>query len=198
MRAEYYIEDELVGIRLWHPSGLPANEYAFQNGNKHGWQYFWNTEGNLISAQPYERGLQHGTAYQWANEGRLLGTYTMEQGNGFDLWWSEDEDGNATLAEAYSFVSGQLHGYEWQFSNGQLRAEKHWYLDKLHGIERLWDQKSKLARGFPRYWLHGERVHKPTYLKAATLDSTLPPLLPEENHPNRRFPSPIEDHLRRS
>ncbi|MBB6050695.1 toxin-antitoxin system YwqK family antitoxin [Armatimonas rosea] len=195
MRAEYYIEDELVGIRLWHPSGLPANEYAFQNGNKHGWQYFWNTKGNLISAQPYERGLQHGTAYQWANEGRLLGTYTMEQGSGFDLWWSEDEDGNTSLAEAYNFVSGQLHGYEWQFSNGQLRAEKHWYQDQLHGIERLWDQKGKLARGFSRYWLHGERVGKPLYLHAIAQDNTLPSLLPEADNPDRTFPREIAEAL---
>ncbi len=158
-------------------------------------QFFWNTDGNLISAQPYEQGLQQGTAYQWANDGRLLGTYTMEQGNGFDLWWCEDEDGNATLAEAYTFVDGQLHGYEWQFSNGQLRTEKHWHQDKLHGIERLWDPKSKLVRGFPHFWLHGERVRKPVYLKAITQDDTLPSLLPEDDNPDRAFPRKIAELL---
>ena len=72
-------------------------------------------------------------------------------------------------------------------------AEKHWHQDKLHGIERIWDLKSKLAPGFPRYWLHGERARKPVYLKAITQDNTLPSLLPEDDNPNRIFPSLIED-----
>jgi hypothetical protein len=197
VRAEYYSGNDLIGIRHWLPNGVPQSEYAYQKGNRHGWQYFWNEEGNLISAQPYDQGVQHGIAYQWANSGRLLGTYTMDHGSGFDLWWCEHEEGNATLAEVYTFVEGHLHGFEWQFTRDELREEKHWHQGKLHGIERKWNSKRNLSRGFPRHWIHGELVTKHEYLKTLSVDCTLIPVSSKDNNPYRIFPPLIKDELKK-
>lgn len=192
VRAEYYLGETLVGIRLWNPDGTPSAEYAYEDNLRDGWTYFWNSYGRLQSAQPYEKGLPHGTAYQWASDGRLLGTYTMESGNGLDLWWREDEAGRVRLQEVHPFVGGQLQGFAWQFAwGGQLAVEQHWFAGKLHGIERRWSPTGKLLRGNPRYWIDGQRVRKPTYVKAATQDTTLPPLRPEDDLPERDFPPEV-------
>jgi len=197
VRAEYYLGETLVGTRIWNPDGTPSAEYAYEDNLRHGWTYFWDSYGSLISAQPYERGLQHGTASQWASDGRLLGTYTMEYGNGLDLWWREDEADRAILQEVYHFVAGQLQGFEWGFAwDGQLAVEQHWFADKLHGMERRWSPTGKLQRGFPRYWVDGQRVRKPSYIKAATQDTTLPPLRPEDDLPERTYPPEIATSTR--
>src|SRR5262249_7219402 len=155
-----------------------------------------DTPGQLLSAEPYENGVPHGTAYQWASDGRLLGTYTLEHGTGLDLWRQAWEDGRVYLAEVHSIRNGLSHGFEWWFFVGRrLRRERHWQEGTLHGIEREWNFSGGLRRGFPRYWVRGERVTKAKYLKASVVDSTLPAFDVKDNLPYRTFPAEIEKHL---
>lgn len=195
-RVEYYIGKALVGIRAFHPCGALKGEWSFHNGIKHGWEYRWDTPGELISATPYIEGVEHGTAYQWASDGRLIGSYTMEHGTGIDLWWQDWSDGTADLTEARYYVDGFRHGFAWEFfGQGRLSAEQHWWHGVLHGIERSWNSKGGLHRGFPRYWVGGERVTKPQYLRAFRSDANLPLWCEEENKPTREFPIEIVQYL---
>jgi antitoxin component YwqK of YwqJK toxin-antitoxin module len=197
--AEYYLGKELVGIRSFHPGGELESESAWRDGIRHGWAYRWDDPGVLLSAEPYENGVPHGTAYQWACDGRLIGSYTLEHGTGIDLWWQEWMDGSACLSEASWMQAGLLHGIRWWFNGrGKLSHEEQMHRGLSHGIERMWNSEGKLRRGYPRYWVQGERVTKAQYLHAAAKDDSLPPFRAEDNLPYRDYPSEIALHLQGS
>jgi hypothetical protein len=195
--AEYWLNSQCVGRRHFDPTGEMAGESPCQNGVRHGIQYRWYESGRLLSAEPYEHGVPHGTARQWADDGRLLGTYTLEHGTGIDLWWQDLSDGSVYLAEVHFMRDGQPHGFEWWLNDDRsLWWERHWQHFALHGIERQWNFKGRLCRGYPRYWVDGERVTRRQYLQAADRDSSLPPFRLEENEPRRSFPPEVAAHLK--
>jgi hypothetical protein len=197
--AEYWLNGERVGLRRFHPTGELEDEYAFRDGVRHGMQYRWDVPEKLLSAEPYEHGVPHGTAHQWADDGRLIGTYTLEHGTGIDLWWQDWPDGSVYLAEVHYMQNGQAHGFEWWLNEDQrtVHTERRWLHGNQHGIEREWNARGRLSRGYPRYWVNGERVTKRQYLKAAAPDPSLPPFRPKENDPQRTFPAEIAKHLAR-
>jgi hypothetical protein len=197
-RAEYWLDGEQVGLRTFHPTGELEDEYSFRHGVKHGMQYRCDLPGQLGSAEPYENGVPHGTAYQWSYyDGRLIGTYTLEHGTGIDLWRQDWSDGTVTLTEVHSMRNGCSHGWEWWVNHDQrsVHEERHWMDGELHGIERQWNMQGRLRRGYSRYWVHGKRVTRRQYLRAAASDPTLPPFRPEDNNPERAFPPEIAEHL---
>ena len=89
---------------------------------------------------------------------------------------------------------GALDGYEWWPKADQRSVwhERHWQKGIYHGIERMWNEKGRLKREYPKYWVHGKAVSKRVYLKAADKDKTLPKFKESENRPRRKFPSDIE------
>jgi len=87
----YYLGRSYVGKRVYNRSGLLEYECSYNNGDKHGWEYNWNTNGGLVSAIPYCNGVEHGTIRVWGASGTLLGSYTKHHGTGIDLWWIEFE-----------------------------------------------------------------------------------------------------------
>ncbi len=199
-RVEYFVDNDLVGIRFLSRDGDLEVEYSHRNGKRHGWHYRWDEPGKLRSTTCYVDDVEHGTAYQWADDGRLIGTYTMVHGTGTDLWW-EEWDGTINLAEAYEERDGKRHGHEWWFHSGMpghLSIEKQWHDGQQYGIEREWNPNGRLRRGYPRYWIHDQRVTRRKYLRAAAKDSTLPPFRPEDNAPARAFPLLVAENLRKS
>lgn len=185
-RAEYYIGQELVGIRQFHSKGALEGEWAFKNGVRHGMQYRWDHPGELLSCAPYENGRAHGIAYQWGKDGRLIGSYTMVMGTGIDLWWhGVSSEERAVLAEVHYERDGQSHGFEWWLNHdASLRRERHWQNGVQHGIEREWGHADGLRPDYPCYYLHGEQVTQQQYLEACIQDPTLPPFWPEDNAPH--------------
>ncbi len=191
---DYYVAGELVGRRGFDYSGVIEWEVAFRNGGQHGWAYRWD-DGRLMWREPSENGCIHGTASQWDREGNLMGQYTMEHGTGIDLWWQENSETGKYLSEVYYKVAGLRHGYEWHFSEGVLHQEVQWFEGKRHGIERSWNFKDRLRRGYPQYWVNDEQVKRPQYLRALKSDATLPLFRKEDNLPLRDFPPEIQKHL---
>jgi hypothetical protein len=122
--------------------------------------------------------------------------YTMEHGTGMDLWWDDYSEKAVTLAEVRPMKDGKPHGFEWWFfGNQQLWQERHWVNGERHGIEREWSSKERVSRGYPRYWIHNERVTKPRYVRAALKDPALPPFRIDDNEPRRDFPPEVAKHL---
>ena len=74
--------------------------------------------------------------------------------------------------------------------------ESHFAEGLEHGIQRDWDSTGRLRRGFPKYFINGEQVTKRQYLRAAKLDSSLPPFREEDNRPERQFPPEVAAALR--
>lgn len=197
MKAEYILNGEIVGVRFFHETGEPSFEYTLQHGRLHGVQYRWDEPGILLSAEPYEDGLPHGTAKQWSGEGKLIGAYTLVHGTGIDLWWQDC--GEPYLSEVHYVKDGMYHGYEWWLSADQKKVyeERHWWQAQLHGIERRWNRRWRLSRGYPGYYIHGQRVKKRQYIKAGKLYPELPVFREEDNRPERVFPAEIQAHLRK-
>jgi hypothetical protein len=59
----------------------------------------------------------------------------------------------------------------------------------------MWNEKNKLRRGYPKYWIRDQAVSKRLYLKAAKQDETLPAFREKDNHPRRQFPLEIQNLL---
>lgn len=192
---DYYVAGELVGRRGFDYNGVIEWEFSFRNGGQHGWAYTWH-DGRLASAEPWENGVAHGTASQWDGEGSLMGRYAMERGTGVDLWRQENfgKPGNH-LSEAYCYRSGLRHGGEWRFCEGRLLYEIQWFDGKRNGVERSWNFKGGLCRGYPRYFVNDAQVTRRHYLRARISDPTLPSCSKEDNAPVREFPSEVQQSL---
>jgi antitoxin component YwqK of YwqJK toxin-antitoxin module len=191
--AEYRVKSKVVGVRLLFVTGEPEMEYGLKEGERHGMKYVWHSPGVLASAEPFVNGLAHGTTRQWDENGKLLGTYTMFRGTGIDLWRQQRGNGTVYLSEVWHYKYGKLHGFEWWLGENQKTVwwERHWQEGQEHGIEREWNNEGRLSRGYPRYYVSGERVTKRQYLSACRSDPSLPPFRPADNKPARRFPAEV-------
>ena len=52
---------------------------------------------------------------------------------------------------------------------------------------REWNQKKSLRRGFPQYYINGQKVNKKQYLKACTQNDFLPKFQEMDNHSHREL-----------
>jgi hypothetical protein len=188
------LNNEVVGQRAYDENGQLVTETPLKNGRKHGREYQWHEDGWLMLVEPYVDGKVHGTAKQFGRDGSIIGTYKLRHGTGYDIWRVENEDGATNISEIHTLVDGLPHGYEWWLRSKPhiLSHEIHWHDGEYHGIERQWNLANKLRRGFPCYWINGDRVTKRKYLREAKKDLSLPPFRLKDNSPRRRFPLEIE------
>jgi antitoxin component YwqK of YwqJK toxin-antitoxin module len=185
--AFYELNGERVAFRCWNEDGSVAMEYEMSGVVMHGsFRTFWDN-GQVHEAATYVDGKEHGTSRQYDHTGALIGIYTMDHGTGVDLWFER----KGVLAEERHYLDGQRHGYErwWSTDNVTIWQEEHYQHGKQHGVFRHWNDKGNLRRGFPRYFVNGEQVTKRQYERARFTDPTLPPLLSEDNAPNRPLPT---------
>lgn len=194
---EYTIDGKVVGWRSYDSEGGLVTDTSLKDGKKHGRQIFWNEDGTIDFIEPFFEGKVHGTAKQY-QKGKLIGTYKMVHGTGYDVWCGHRGDGVVLVSEIHPMRDGLPHGFEWWLNEDQLSVyeEKHWFNGKWHGIEREWNSKNKLRRGYPKYWIRGEAVTKRQYLAAARKDATLPPFRLKDNSPKREFPLEIRRLLK--
>ena len=191
------LDDEVVGQRSYDGDGNLRIETPIKNGKKQGREYIWNESGALESVEPFVNGKRHGLAKQYGRTGKVIGTCRFKHGTGFDIWRWEQEDGTTFISEVFSAREGVLDGYEWWLNEDQRSVwhERSWHKGKLHGIERMWNAKGRLKRGFPKYWIQDQAVRKHVYMKAAGKDKTLPGYREKDNQPQRRFPNEIDQLL---
>jgi hypothetical protein len=156
----------------------------------------------VIFAEPYRNGLAHGTARQWsAYDGRPIGSYTMKRGTGIDLWRVESYSGSSVYFSEVRFIKGgSFNGFEWWLNEDQksVHQENHFWENLQHGILRRWNDKGRLMRGYPRYWVRNERVTKRQYLRACLKDPHLPPFREADNLPRRGFPPEVVPAITRT
>jgi antitoxin component YwqK of YwqJK toxin-antitoxin module len=195
--TECILNNEVVGQRSYDSDGNLWRETPLKNGQRHGREYIWDETGALESVEPYVNGKIHGLAKQYNRNGKVIGTYRFVRGTGFDIWRYERENGSIGISEIFSMQDGSLHGYEWWLRDDQHSVwhERHWQQGQHHGIERMWNAKGALKRGYPKYWVRGQAVDKRSYLKAANQDKTLPRYQETDNRPQRKFPAEIEKLL---
>jgi hypothetical protein len=186
--ASYFLGDEKVGFREWDEAGRLEFEYAMRGGVKHGHEYRFHPNGRPLERETYHGGRLHGVGKQWSEEGQLLVTWKLVDGTGLDLWCDTQ---TGTLAEEHYWPRQGELGYERQW-NGDERTvwqEYFYVLGKgYHGIWREWNHQGRPRRGFPRYYVNGQRVTRRQYQRACDDDPTLPPYRPEEDDSRRRLP----------
>jgi antitoxin component YwqK of YwqJK toxin-antitoxin module len=187
-----------VGRRIYNRKGVLVLETPMKDTLKHGHEIMWDDDGNLLSIEPYTNGKIHGTAKQYGRSGKVIGTYKMKDGTGFDIWRQEDERNKIFVSEIHSLKVGLPDGYEWWFASSKqdLMHERHWQMGKLHGIERIWNSKGKLRRGYPKFFIADQVVTKQKYAKMALIDTTLPIFQEKDNLPDRKLPPEIQKLVR--
>jgi hypothetical protein len=199
--VEYLRAAAVVGCRGFDADGHITFDCGLRNGKRHGTAYRLDSPGKLLSATPYRNGLEHGVARQWSDEGRLIGSYRMRSGTGVDLWWQQTwtKPRRRYLAEVRFARKGLPHGYEWWINEDQrsVHIERHWFDGQLHGIEREWNRRGRLARGFPRFYIRGWRVTPAVYRRSSALDASLPRFDPKDDEPRRIFPALVRTRLGR-
>jgi hypothetical protein len=185
--VDCFFHGSLVGRRVYNRKGSLVLETPMKDGLKHGPEFTWDDDGNLLLVEPYKRGKVHGMAKQFGRHGKVIGTYTMVHGTGFDVWRQEEEDGVIFVSEIHSLQDGLPHGYEWGFASSKqdLWYERHWQRGRLHGIERIWNRKGNLRRGYPKFYVVDKTVSKQKYIKLALIDQTLPVFQEQENFSKR-------------
>jgi antitoxin component YwqK of YwqJK toxin-antitoxin module len=186
--ASYFLGREKVGFRLWDEVGQLEFENSFRRGVRHGNEYRFHPNGQVLEVTPYRDGCIHGTGRQWAEDGRLLVTYRLVHNTGLDLWcWN----GGALSEEHYLPKHGEL-GYrrEWNCDDRTIWQEYFYVLGKgYHGVWREWNSGGRLRRGFPRYFVADRRVTKRQYLRACLADPRLPRYRAVDNEPARDLPA---------
>ena len=196
-KAEYVLGGKVVGIRQFDEKGFLQFECPLRDGITHGTLYHFE-DGRVMFTERYVDGLAHGTARQWSSDGELIGTYTMKRGTGLDLFRAKDNwgHGRVYLSEARYLKEGRWHGFEWWLNEDQksVHDEHHFWENLQHGIQRSWNSKGLLRRGYPRYWVRNTRVTKRQYLSQCSHDSTLPPYRKQDDLPARTFPPEVREH----
>ena len=192
--VDCFFKGNLVGQRVYNHVGFMVVETPMKDGLKHGREITWNEDGTLLLIEPYTRGKIHGTAKQYGRNGKIIGKYKIVHGTGFDIWRQEDEDNTIFISEFHSLQNGVPNGYEWWFASARKDPwyERHWCMGKLHGIERVWNDKGRLRRGYPKFYVADQVVSKQKYIKIALKDKTLPAFREEDNSAFRKLPSEVK------
>ena len=183
--ALYYASRKLVGHRSWDNEGHLAQEYAIRNNEKHGVfvSYWPNGIANWVTH--YVDGKEHGISRQYDYKGKLIGKYRMRHGTGVDLWF----DAPGELSEERYVRDGKWDGFErWWSTRHSVFAETHFKENLEHGIKREWTAGGNLRRGYPRYFIRGNRVSKREYERACKEDPSLPRYRSEDDSPKRTQP----------
>jgi hypothetical protein len=186
-QLEYRLGGRLRARVHLHDSGAPAWLAQWDSSGKmHGVQRYFHENGRLQYEAHYEHGLQVGAQREWNTRGRLLCETHFVDGTGRDVWFGGAEH----PTELREFVRGKLHGREqWWSRPTRVHTERFWYEDELHGVEREW-RGNELDLGFPRFHIHGERVTRANYERAAISDPTLPPYRSIDDRPRRTLVIP--------
>jgi hypothetical protein len=183
----YRIAGEQVWYRNWDEAGNLSVEGGLQGRLPHGPYRYWHDNGKLCEESFFVGGKEHGVSRQWDRDGKLIGIYMMDHGTGIDQWFQAP----GILAEEREWLDGEKHGVERDYFSysepGTLSEERYYKRFVEHGIHRSWNTRGGMRRGYPRYFIDGQRVTKRQYLRAAAKDPTLPPFRPEDNI-NRRQP----------
>jgi antitoxin component YwqK of YwqJK toxin-antitoxin module len=186
--ASYFLSGKKVGYRQWNERGELEFEYGIKDGKKHGREYCFFENGQPYEVTPYCNGRIHGTGKQWSDEGKVVITYKLINGTGLDLWCGHQND---SLSEEHYYPKDGESGYHrlWHYDEKYIRQEYHFSDGRgYHGIWREWNEKGKMRRGFPQYYVNDRRVTKRQYLKASEMDESLPPYRPAEDRPYRKLP----------
>lgn len=188
--ALYYVNRKLIGHRSWDNEGHLAQEYAIRNNEKHGVFVSYWPNGIVSWVTHYVDGKEHGVSRQFDWKGELIGTYRMRHGTGVDLWFTAPGE----LSEERYVRDGKWDGFErWWITRHSVSAETHFKENLEHGIKREWTARGNLRRGYPRYFIRGNRVPKREYERACREDSSLPPYRKADDSPKRvqpKFSSP--------
>jgi hypothetical protein len=187
--ASYFLGEEKVGYREWFDDGQLDFEYALREGIKHGPEYHFCANGQLLEKETYRHGRLHGTGKQWSESGRLLVSWRLVNGRGLDLWCDTCTE---TLAEEHYWPREGERGYSraWNDDEKTVWQEYFYALSKgYHGIWREWNARGRLRRSFPRYYVNDRKVTKRQYLRACETDHTLLPYRAEDDDPHRELPA---------
>lgn len=143
--------------QLTFPDSKCRSQYEVLDGEKHGKEVLYFSNGTLWQINSYNKGVLHGEckvyhekgnlqAEMYYSEGRLHGSFKMYHPNG--VLWSEStfingmEEGESIIyyasgriKEKIPFVNGKQHGvYVEYFQNGNPKAIKRYHENRLHGI----------------------------------------------------------------
>ncbi len=192
--SEFWLRGRRVGRAYWDPDGSGCVAVGLKNRMPVGYQVSYHDDGTVY-AERFVEGVLHGVAKQFAPDGRLLLASPFMRGTGTDFWC----DDRGRLAEEHPLVAGKPSGTErwWCEDQRSVYSETEWLSGEWHGVTRHWTN-GRLDRGFPKFFVRGERVSKRDYAKIARGDPSLPPYRQDADSPVRTLPKRFLELKRRA
>ena len=182
--VNFFVDGRRVARVHWGEGGVCEWEQHFDDqGKLHGVELYRHESGRIKWKARWMHGLQHGWTRQWAEDGELVSETRFVRGTGVDVWCDR-----SMVSEVRQMRDGDLDGLEqWWADARRVWLEGHWSRGEEHGIWREWNAASRLRRGFPRYFVHGEQVPRRAYLRAIASDPTLPRPRKGDDCPGRKL-----------
>lgn len=185
--VRYFVDARLALVATFERTGRPVHAMTFDaEGRAHGLEREWHPSGRLRYEARYVDGLQHGLQRQWDEQGRLIVRTRLVRGTGLDLYCGDLRPG--VVSESRELVGGLRHGFERSWTDGKLTEEKLFVRGVEHGISRRWTLAGKLERGWPRFFVRGQRVTRGAYVRACRSDASLPPWRAARDRASRARP----------
>jgi antitoxin component YwqK of YwqJK toxin-antitoxin module len=189
--SEEIVEEEMY----WSGKQIKRRTF-FKNGEKHGLESSWWTNGQLIAEASYNHNVLDGTFKRWDENGKLLDTFQMKNGTGI----MKEYYPNGKIKDQRPLKLGQRDGVLVMYhDNGSILSFAHavdgklegpavsyFYHGNLSGITSSFSRKGKChgihvsfkSNGEDvaecRYYLNGEKVDPSRYEKETKADPSLP------------------------
>ncbi len=106
----------------------------FLNGQHEGLSYYYNKNGNLQFVYPYVNDKRDGSGYEFDKDSTIISIITYRRGYLVETVKVNRKD-----------ESGQRQGRWIEFyASGEKKTETQYYNDKIHGVQRNFDQSGRL------------------------------------------------------
>lgn len=150
----YYVDNDFEGRFLnYSPKGDFISDQYYSKGNEHGWNRYYNRNGELWLKIKYEQGfpveiLRFGPNEEQWGHSKIVngdGVDSFKFPNGVEgrnrIYKGGDLEGTSTsfypnkqISSQGDYVSGEQHGpWKWYWPNGQVRDECTYVYDDLEG-----------------------------------------------------------------
>lgn len=177
----------------WEAEGKIHRTLSYdRDGRPHGLECEYREDGILIWCQQWVHGKMHGPCMMLDERGRPLAVSKFVEGRGFDVWMGGCNEG---IAEIHQLADGAPHGVTRWGDPSRPWEEEHFFEGRRHGIFRCWDD-GVLEKGFPEFYVNGERVSREEYELARQNDAALPAYREQDDDNARELPAAVVEALR--
>jgi len=179
--------------RYFYPkwSYQKQREFTLKNGKKHGIDYVWRRNRQLMKKTHWKDGKLHGQTLKWYMNFKKYKKYSYVDGGQlseesnwqdgqehgiFRRWWR-----NGHLSDEFNLQNGKQDGFYRQWNTNGVLVRESFRVNSIKKYERCWADNGKLCRLL--YWKNG-RIIKHSIVVNKMFSNHRKIFLINSNHPS--------------